>query len=364
MIWKSRHTSSIQEMLGSQQVWSGRTRAEYDAAKAEISQFMSQNPTAKVWGGRAFSFSEHAQDMTWSDGPRFYFFVPKTTQPCHLNTDKRVSWHDPDLSLSKTDWVQQVKQVQSDIADGTIGKAVLSRRSESTLAGASDYQSILERLYTQYPNCYLFALPLGDAGIFLGASPERLFSIESDQLATEALAGTRPRGESFAEDLSLEKQLRESDKDIGEHDIVVQHVRKQCDALCQSVTQSAPDILKFTNVQHLYVGLEGALKRSVSPLDVLDHFHPTPAVCGAPTQQALELIESIETHDRGWYGGVIGWMSLEASEFAVGIRSGLLTDTSLVTYTGVGVVAQSDPEKEWDELNHKAAVFAPEAGAA
>lgn len=359
MIWKSRTDTTLKELIGTEKIWSGQTQADYNIAKKEIETYLKKNKNKKIWGGRSFNFDPHPTDTTWQSLPRFYFFVPKQTKELNLSETDAPQWSKPLFSTQKEEWVKRVKSIQSEIKNGTIKKAVLSRKSTIKLIKPTQKEQLINHFNENYKNCYLFSISLDKDHTFLGASPEQLFALNNQRLTTEALAGTRPRGKTEKEDKQLENNLINSKKDIDEHDIVVKHVYTHCQKLCKTVQQTPAQILKFSNVQHLYAKFNGNLEKETSPMDIIDSLHPTPAVCGSPSQQAHAIIQKNEPHDRGWYGGVIGWMNHQNAEFAVNIRSGLLRAHDMITYVGVGIVGKSDPLKEWMELNYKAAVFEP-----
>ena len=116
-------------------------------------------------------------------------------------------------------------------------------------------------------------------------------------------------------------------------------------------------ILKLSRLQHLYSNIRGLLKDGIGDSDILQHLHPTPAVGWYPKNEAMRYIEDIEPFDRGWYAGPVGWVSSDAAEFAVAIRSAITTENKLILYAGAGIVPGSDPEKEWAEIENKIANY-------
>jgi len=115
--------------------------------------------------------------------------------------------------------------------------------------------------------------------------------------------------------------------------------------------------MKLVRVQHLMTGIEGELNKDISDQEILECLHPTPAVGGYPQDKAKELIAEIEPFDRGWYSGPVGWISKDSADFAVAIRSGLITKNKLRIYAGAGIVKGSDPDNEWNEIESKIATF-------
>ena len=153
-----------------------------------------------------------------------------------------------------------------------------------------------------------------------------------------------------------------SEKDQREHGFVREQIREVLGPFCETldVDSEASDMV-LARGRHLYSGISASLKPGVRTLDLLRALHPTPAVGGTPTPDALAMINAAEPFDRGWYAGPIGWVGDDAAEFAVGIRSGLVQqgDTpSLALYSGAGIVRGSEAEAEWAEIEHKISDFA------
>jgi isochorismate synthase len=149
----------------------------------------------------------------------------------------------------------------------------------------------------------------------------------------------------------LGEQLLASAKDRHEHEVVVRTVVEALGPLCDQLDVGAtPSLLKLGNVQHLYTPVTGHLCSACTLLNVVERLHPTPAVGGRPREAALALIREREGFDRGWYGGPVGWIDQRGEgEFAVAIRSALLHGTQATLFAGCGIVADSDPEREYAE---------------
>ena len=156
------------------------------------------------------------------------------------------------------------------------------------------------------------------------------------------------------EDAQLARELRESHKEQREHEMVLEHLEALLPEFCQhSERLSHLEPLALRHVQHLRSRIHGTLRPGVSDAELLPAFHPTPAISGTPNEAALARIRELESFDRGWYAGPVGWVSRDAAEFAVGLRAGLLTERTLRVYTGAGIVEGSVPEEEWDEVESK-----------
>jgi menaquinone-specific isochorismate synthase len=155
-------------------------------------------------------------------------------------------------------------------------------------------------------------------------------------------------------DEKLGTDLLTSEKDLREHRWVSDVVRSHLEPLCKRVDKPEKErLLKLAHVQHLFTPFHGQLKNGISDGDIVGCLHPTPAVGGHPKDKAYELIRELETFDRGWYAGPIGWINGTGAEFAVAIRSALLNAQQLILYAGSGIVQGSTAEKEWEETEIK-----------
>ena len=251
-------------------------------------------------------------------------------------------------------WCTQVAFGLAAIQQGTLQKIVLARSAEFTLAESVDPIHLLLHLRKQAPQAFHFCFQLETNHAFLGITPERLYRREHQHIESEALAGTRTRGLTMEEDAQLARELRESHKEQREHEMVLEHLEALLPEFCQhSERLSHLEPLALRHVQHLRSRIHGTLRPGVSDAELLPAFHPTPAISGTPNEAALARIRELESFDRGWYAGPVGWVSRDAAEFAVGLRAGLLTERTLRVYTGAGIVEGSVPEEEWDEVESK-----------
>lgn len=240
-----------------------------------------------------------------------------------------------------------------------IEKIVLARRTALTFGRAVDALALLARLRDVTPDCFHFCMQFSEAATFIGASPERFYRRCGRLLETEAVAGTRPRGKSAEADCRLGDELLASAKERHEHLCVRDMIREVLASVGTAVrVDPAPILLRLARGQHLFSGLAATLHDGVSDADLFDKLHPTPAVGGAPTPSAMARIRAWEPFDRGWYAAPVGWISRDASEFAVAIRSALCRDKALLLYSGAGIVPGSSASGEWDEIEHKIQDFA------
>ncbi|MDQ8203684.1 isochorismate synthase [Pelagicoccus sp. SDUM812003] len=250
---------------------------------------------------------------------------------------------------------QSVSKAVEAIKRGDFRKIVLARALDLTANQAFHPLEILNTLRERYPDCYAFSYANGRGESFIGASPERLVSVEDAVVKVDALAGTAPRGRSASEDAQLGNQLLHSEKDLREHAIVFESIRRRLQQLGISAPESCrPYLKKLQNVQHLHVDIEAKKRSGIHMLDIVEALHPTPAVGGTPREVAVASIRDFETFPRGLYAGPIGWVNAQGEgEFLVAIRSAQVSGKQARLYAGVGVVDGSEPEREYQETNLK-----------
>ncbi|KIL75731.1 isochorismate synthase MenF [Bacillus badius] len=246
---------------------------------------------------------------------------------------------------------EAVKQIRS---DDELKKVVLARKIVAGFNQEIDQDNVLERLMKQQPDSFVFSLEAMES-CFLGASPERLVRKRNDIALSTCLAGSIKRGRTDEEDDAFGKELLDDEKNRIEHDYVVQMIKREMEALCQTVNiPSAPGLMKVRDIQHLYTPVTGITDEGRSILQFVERLHPTPALGGLPNDKALPVIRRLEEMDRGFYAGPVGWMDYRKNgEFAVAIRSGLLSKQQAFLYAGCGIVADSEAESELAETRIK-----------
>ena len=276
---------------------------------------------------------------------------------------------DPSIGRTRSDWklVEEkekggseafgsaIRNALDGIEKGEIEKIVLARALDLQANQAFHPLEILNALRERFPDCFSFSTANGNGQSFIGASPERMVRLKAGKLATEALAGSAPRGLSAAEDAQLGGALLKSEKDRREHDFVLRSTCKRLKGLGIAVeTDESPRLKRLVNVQHLRSSIEGNVPGDIHLLDIVDQLHPTPAVGGTPREKAQALIPSLENFERGLYAGPIGWVDSKGEgDFLVSIRSALIDGKQAQLYAGAGIVEGSVPEKEIQETNWK-----------
>jgi menaquinone-specific isochorismate synthase len=267
-------------------------------------------------------------------------------------------------------WRDSVNAALGRIEAGDLRKVVLAQALEADLEQPLDLPDTLTRLAGRYPDCYRFLLEpihsgdaMADAGDtddprpgFFGATPERLVDLTGRTVETGALAGTTGRGETPAEDEWLAEELLADDKNVHEHELVADAIREQLAPYAASVSTGERRIRRLATVQHIETPITAELAADHHVLDLVEALHPTPAVGGLPPDRALQTIRDTEPFDRGWYAAPVGWFDAAGyGSFAVAIRSAVASpdDRQVTMFAGVGLVADSDPDREWDEVQLK-----------
>ncbi len=250
-------------------------------------------------------------------------------------------------------WCEAVAQAVAAIRDSdqTLEKVVLSRQVVVEANRPIRPAAVVARLASLYPSCMVFSM---DG--FVGASPELLVSRRGPAVWSQPLAGTIPRSGDPEVDRRLAAELLSSAKERQEHGLVVNEVADRLRPHCASLSvPAAPEIVPLRNVSHLGTRIGGQLLAGApSALELALLLHPTPAVAGTPTTEALGFLRRLERVDRGRYAGPVGWVDSRGDgDWAVAIRCAELDGHRASLYAGAGVVADSTPEAELAETQLK-----------
>ncbi|MEM7330988.1 MAG: isochorismate synthase [Chloroflexota bacterium] len=252
-------------------------------------------------------------------------------------------------------WAKNINEAVHLMKTTELNKVVLSRICELKFEQSIDIENGLNYLLKTYPDCYTFLFEPRPGHAFIGATPELLARVNGRKLTTMGLAGSVARGQTEAEAQQFAAQLRNSQKDQHEHKLVVDAMRERLIPLTESRhIPTEPDVLRFSNIQHLYTPIEATLNNDDGILPLIEQLHPTPALGGSPRPMAMSFIKQSEPVPRGWYAAPIGTLTptLDGA-FGVAIRSAAIQDRRAWLYAGAGMVADSDPELEWDETELK-----------
>lgn len=264
---------------------------------------------------------------------------------------KSISGNSP---KEKKKWKGFVTHALENILENNIDKVVLSRRVELTLNSEPNLNYLADTLKANYPRCSIFCYHHGKSNFF-GASPERLALFSAGKIMIEVLAGSAPRGKDDVEDLSIEKNILMSEKNIREHNFVVEYIKTVLTPITVNINIENPlTAKKLSNIQHISTLLQATLKKDETLFSTLKELFPTPAVCGVPKENAIHLIKKLEEQKRGLYSGIIGWFNLLGeAEFVISLRSALQINHNLYAYAGSGIVQDSEPEDEFKETELK-----------
>ncbi|AXE31083.1 isochorismate synthase [Chromobacterium phragmitis] len=239
---------------------------------------------------------------------------------------------------------------------GEIRKAVLSRVLEVDFDRPVSATGVFDAVCAQNPNGYQFQLPLSAGGHLVGVSPELLLQKDGARVRTFPLAGSAKRQSDPAADAESSARLLDSAKDHYEHSLVIDDIRAVLAPYCvQLDIPAAPTLLATRAMWHLGSPIDGVLADPALPiLQLACRLHPTPAICGFPTQASRQLIREIEPFERGVFSGIVGWCDEQGNgEWAVTIRCATVADTRVRLFAGAGIVAASTPESEWAETQAK-----------
>ncbi len=262
----------------------------------------------------------------------------------------------PESRYPRAAFERDVAKIREYIGAGDVFQAVLSRRQ--VVPGAVDPLRLYRYLRALNPAPYLFYLALDDV-TFVGSSPEVLVRVEGNEVTVRPIAGTRPRGATPAEDEALAISLREDAKELAEHRMLVDLGRNDVGRVAEygtvRVTESL-QIERYSHVQHLVSEVRGRLRDGYDALDVLRACFPAGTVSGAPKVRAMEIIDELEPERRGPYAGAVGYVGWGATtlDTCIAIRSALVLKDRVVVQAGAGIVADSEPAREFAETEAKA----------
>jgi menaquinone-specific isochorismate synthase len=258
-------------------------------------------------------------------------------------------------SPDRTQWVMNCEQVLKKFEEGGMDKVMLARQTELEFSGKVPAIRFLLNYPFPENSTYRYYFEPLKGHAFVSFTPERLYRRDGEMLLTEALAGTVTKEALNADDHAASELLLNSEKDVREHRFVKDTILKELQPVCSDIDmEDKVDVLQLNRLAHLYTRCIAKLKPEFcNDSTVLRQLHPTPAVGGVPREESMELILSIEPFCRGWYAAPVGWLSHDAAEFAVGIRSALINEDKVYLYSGAGLVQGSDPDSEWEEVEQK-----------
>ncbi len=283
--------------------------------------------------------------------------VNRLEEPMHSETLKNAPPHESEASsnFSPAEFEALVSQAKEYIYAGDVIQTVLSQRlARRTYAHPF---AIYRALRSINPSPYMYYLHLGDFYI-AGASPELLVRVEDGIVSTHPIAGTRRRGKDAVEDTALEEELRHDEKERAEHIMLVDLGRNDIGRISEpgtvEVTQLM-DVERYSHVMHLVSHVQGRLRAGLSQFDALRSCFPAGTVSGAPKIRAMEIIAELEREQRGPYAGAVGYFDFSGNlDTAITIRTIIIKNNLAYIQAGAGIVADSVPEREYQESLNKA----------
>ena len=283
--------------------------------------------------------------------------VARLRQPIPTQPEAKFSpTASPILSnFTQAEFEADVLKAKEHIYAGDVIQVVLSQRLARPMK--ADPFALYRALRSLNPSPYMYYLQLGDFYV-VGSSPELLVRVEDAVVSTHPIAGTRPRGKSAAQDRALEEELRHDEKERAEHIMLVDLGRNDVGRVSEpgtvKVTQLM-DIERYSHVMHLVSHVQGRLRTGLSQFDALRSCFPAGTVSGAPKIRAMQIIAELEPDKRGPYAGAVGYFGFSGNmDTAITIRTSLIKDGIAYIQAGAGIVADSIPEREYQECLSKA----------
>ena len=277
------------------------------------------------------------------------------TAPLELVENKLVSLNSV---YDFAGWQQNIERAISHIQQRKFNKVVLANAKTLQFEQALSAYDLLAVSQTTNLGCYHFIWSENADSAFVGSSPERLYQRQQQTFKTEALAGTAAVTESIVQTELNAEWLLTDPKNIYENQLVVDDIQTQLTDCVTELQISNAEIKRLHNVQHLRRKISAVLKPNISDADCLARIHPTAAVAGLPRQAAKQFIAAYEQFSRCWYAGTLGYLQPDEAEFCVALRSAQIEQNCITLYAGAGIVEESEPQSEWQEIERKSLALA------
>lgn len=258
-------------------------------------------------------------------------------------------------STSKEEYCRMVEKTKHYIREGDIFQGVISRKFEAEYDG--DFIHMYRALRTTNPSPYMYYIRSGDVQI-AGASPETLIKMVDGKLTTFPVAGTRPRGKNSEQDRQLEEELLADEKELAEHNMLVDLARNDVGKIASFGSVRVEEYMKvhrFSKVMHIASVVCGQIAPGKDACDAVEALLPAGTLSGAPKFRACEIIGELEKEARGVYGGAIGYIDFSGNlDVCIAIRTAVKKGRKVTVQAGAGIVADSVPEREYEECANKA----------
>jgi len=271
------------------------------------------------------------------------------------NDPESLSYTQPRVNVKRENFEEAVARAKEYVASGDIFQVVLSKRYEFQVRGdLLGFYGFLRRIN---PSPYMYFLRMGERQV-VGSSPEMLVRVDKGFVETFPIAGTRPHVKNFRENNALKRELLSDPKERAEHLMLVDLARNDVGRVSKFGSVHVPEFMtvhQYSHVQHIVSRVMGKLKDGCDYYDALRAVFPAGTVSGAPKVRAMEIIEELEPARRGPYAGAVGYFSYNGNaDFAITIRTLVANGDRAYIQVGAGIVADSVPEREWFEMEHKA----------
>lgn len=259
-------------------------------------------------------------------------------------------------ALAPEEYARMIQKTKEYIRDGDIFQGVISRRFEAEFR--EELLDVYRMLRTTNPSPYMFYMKMDNLE-YVGTSPETLIKLKDKSLITFPVAGTRKRGTDDREDKKLEEELLSDEKELAEHNMLVDLARNDIGRIAQYGTVKVDaymQIHRYSKVMHIASVVSGRIKTGYDAFDAISAVLPAGTLSGAPKIRACEIIDELEPEERGIYGGAIGYIDFTGNmDTCIAIRMAIKRNDRLYVQSGAGIVADSDPQSEYEETENKAA---------
>lgn len=246
---------------------------------------------------------------------------------------------------SKTEYLRQAETLISKLKNRELSKVVLSRIIAQELEDVVDWGWKFEQLCQKYPTTFVYILSDGQGLFWAGATPETLISVSNQKAYTMALAGTQPAKADPEETYSWQQKERDEQQYVTKY---ITNILKDSGVKKLNISETSTHLAG--KLAHLLNHIDFEIPANISTVELAQKIHPTPAICGLPTEKAKALIKETEPHKRSYYSGFLGIIQdNKSADFYVNLRCVQVIDNKLYSYVGGGLTADSNPEKEWAE---------------
>ncbi|GKX67319.1 anthranilate synthase component I [Inconstantimicrobium mannanitabidum] len=314
-----------------------------------------------------FTHKVYVIDNVFNDESREYFQILKEQKqyinsllctPHELCEEVKHMKVEFEFNTTKEEFIDNVVKAKEYIQAGDIFQVVLSQKMKCKTE--KSFLEIYRRMREENPSPYMFLIDYEEYQV-IGSSPERLVAVKNNVVSTNPIAGTRKRGKDEVQDKALEKELLEDEKELAEHVMLVDLGRNDIGKVSKIGSVEVKDFMqveKFSHVMHITSTVEGQLSSDEDAFSALTACLPVGTVSGAPKIRAMEIIEELEKYKRGIYSGAVGYFSYGGDmDMSIAIRTLILKNKVAYLQAGAGIVYDSVPEKEFEEIQNKLMVL-------